>query len=249
MLYVTMTFWLSVIVFSAWGVHQLWSGMIKPRTVNSILLPGTLVAQLGHVLGLLITGATVSNTALYKDDESGEPETTKDAKPRIPVVGPVVIGLLPLLACATAIFFVARYLGSEMVDQMTEKAVATVLPNNLPGVWQLLRDQVTLAENALDAALSADTSSWQIWLFMYLMICLTVRMAPFPGTMRGLLGAILLLGLGAWIFGMMIPSTGATIMNSWSLMSLSVATLWFLLLASLTVRGGVGLIKLLASNK
>ncbi|MBN1513099.1 MAG: hypothetical protein JXB13_13880, partial [Phycisphaerae bacterium] len=72
MLYVAMTFWLLVIVFLAWGVHQIWSGMVKPRTVNSILLPGTLVAQLGHVLGLLVTGATVSNTTLYKDDESGE---------------------------------------------------------------------------------------------------------------------------------------------------------------------------------
>ncbi|UCG17538.1 MAG: hypothetical protein JSV19_05795 [Phycisphaerales bacterium] len=249
MLYVAMTFWLLVIVFLAWGVHQLWSGMIKPRTVNSILLPGTLVAQLGHVLGLLVTGATVSNTTLYKDDDSGEPETTRDAKPRIPVVGPVIIGLLPLLACATAIFFVARYLGDPMVDQMTQKSVATALPSTVAGMWDTLRDQVTLAEHALNAALEADTTSWQAWLFMYLLICLTVRMAPFPGTMRGSLGAILLLGLGAWILGMIASSIRDTIIGGWRIMSLSVAALSFLLLASLTIRGGVGLIKLLAANR
>ena len=56
MIYFAVTFWLLVAVLTAWGVHQLWSGMLKPRTVNSILLPGTLVAQLGHVLGLLVTG-------------------------------------------------------------------------------------------------------------------------------------------------------------------------------------------------
>ena len=248
MLYVAMTFWLMVIVFCAWGVHQLWSGLIRPRTVNSILLPGTLVAQLGHVLGLLVTGATVSNTTLYKD-ESGEPEMTKDAKPKIPLIGPVIIGLLPLLACATAIFFVAQYLGGGMVDQATQKSVAAALPESMPGVWQLLRDQVTLAENALDAARSADTGRWQAWLFIYLLICLTVRMAPFPGTMRGSLGAILLLGVGAWAIGMVVPASGSAILGGWPIMSLSVASLSFLLLASLAVRGGVGLMRMLLGNK
>jgi len=249
MLYVAMTFWLLVIVFLAWGVHQLWSGMIKPRTVTSILLPGTLLAQLRPVLGLLVTGATVSNTTLYKDDESGEPETTKDAKPRIPVVGPVIIGLLPLLACAVAIFFVARYLGTGMMNDLTQQSAAEALPRTLTGIWHLLRDQITLAENALDAALNADSSRWQSWLFIYLIICLTVRMAPFPGTMRGSLGAILLLGLGSWVCGLILPATADAIRSGWGVLSASVGALSFLLLASLAVRGVVSLIKLLAANK
>ena len=111
MLYATLTFWLLVAVLTAWGVHHLWSGLLRPRTVNSILLPGTLAAQLGHVAGLLVTGATVTNTTLYKDDDSGAPEMTNDPKPRIPVVGSLIIGMLPLLSCALAIFFVTRYLG------------------------------------------------------------------------------------------------------------------------------------------
>jgi hypothetical protein len=44
MLYAALTFWLLIIVFSAWGVHTLLSQLIKPKVVNSILLPGTLVA-------------------------------------------------------------------------------------------------------------------------------------------------------------------------------------------------------------
>jgi hypothetical protein len=249
MLYLAMTFWLLVIVFTAWGVHRLWSGLIRPRTVNSILLPGTLVAQLGHVLGLLVTGATVSNTTLYKDDDSGEPETTKDAKPKIPIVGPLVIGMLPLLACATAIFFVARYLGRGLVERMTETDVGHTLPTTMAGVWQLLRDQISLAENALDAATGAEIGDWHVWLFLYLVVCLTVRMAPFPGTMRGSLGAIVLLGLAAAALGTFFASARTTIEAGWSIMTLSVATLSFLLLASLAVRGAVGLVKLLAGNR
>jgi hypothetical protein len=165
------------------------------------------------------------------------------------VIGPVVIGLLPLLACGTAIFFVARFLGGAVVGGMTRQAVATELPRTLHGLWQLLRDQITLAENALDAALAADAGQWQVWLFLYLVICLTIRMAPFPGTMRGSLGAIALLGVGAWILSMIAGATEATILRGWPVMSLSTATLTLLLLLSLAVRGCVGLARLLAANR
>ncbi|MHC4234588.1 MAG: hypothetical protein ACYSUQ_05685 [Planctomycetota bacterium] len=197
MLYATLTFWLVVAVLTAWGVHQLWSGLLKPRAVNSILLPGTLVAQLGHVLGLLVTGATVTNTTLYKDDDSGAPEMTNDPKPRIPVIGSLIIGMLPLLSCAVAIFFVIRYLGGQIAAEMSGQAVAQTLPTSLAGFWQLLRDQIGLVEAVVAAARAADWHRWEVWLFVYLVICLTVRMAPFPGTLRGSLGATVVLGLVA----------------------------------------------------
>ncbi|HSW46259.1 MAG TPA: hypothetical protein VLM89_11885, partial [Phycisphaerae bacterium] len=113
--YAAITFWLLVIVFSALGVHRLWSGLVQPKVVNTVLLPGTLVATLGHILGLLITGGTVENTSLIKDDESGEPQTGKDPKPRVPIFGAVIIALLPLIGCAIAIFAVSHYIGSPIL--------------------------------------------------------------------------------------------------------------------------------------
>ena len=50
--YAAMTFWMLVIIFAALGVHHLWSSLIQPKVVNSILLPGTLIATLGHIFGL-----------------------------------------------------------------------------------------------------------------------------------------------------------------------------------------------------
>ena len=85
MLYAATTFWLMVIVFTAWGVHRIWTGLVPPKVVNAILLPGTLVAAVGHVVGLLVTGGTVNNTALIRNDESGEPQT--DANPASPSSG------------------------------------------------------------------------------------------------------------------------------------------------------------------
>ena len=133
--YVALTFWLLVIVLTAWGVQQLWSGMIKPKALNIALLPGTLVAQTGHVLGMLITGARISNNTIYGDDESGAPETTSHPQPKIPIIGPVIIGMLPLLACATAIYFIARLFGAPLLNRMDFDLVSPSLPTTLAGFW------------------------------------------------------------------------------------------------------------------
>jgi len=248
LLYATLTFWLMAIVLMAWGVHQLLSGLLKPRTVNMIVLPGTLVAQLGHVLGLLVTGATVSNTTLYKDDDTAAPEATTDAKPRIPLLGPVIVGMLPLLACVGGIVAVVYFLGGWVIEGAAGLRVARALPASLPAFWESLRDQITLVESLTDALVYSDWRRWQVWTFVYLMICLTVRMAPFPGTLRGSLGAIVILGLGLALANLVLPSTEDGASRTWGVLSICVAFLSLLLLLSVTVRGLVGLFKLLAGK-
>ena len=248
MIYAALTFWLLVIVVTAWGVHQLWSGMVKPKVFNAVLLPGTLVAQLGHVLGLLITGATVSNTTLFKDDESGAPETTPHPQSRIPVIGPVIIGMLPLLACATAIYFVSRHFGQAVLANMTAPSVGSVLPTTAAGAWQLLRDQITLAESMAAAAGAADFSTWNSWVFLYLLTCLTVRIAPFPGNLRGSLGAIVVLGIGAATIASLFEVADPRVQEAWSVLTLTVAALFLLLLATLLIRGAVGLFRIVRTG-
>ncbi len=248
MTYIALTFWLLVTVLVAWGVHHLWSGMVKPKVLNTVLLPGTLVAQIGHVLGLLVTGATISNTTLFKDDESGAPETTPNPKPRIPVVGPVIIGLLPLLACAAAIYVVAGQLGQPVIAKMAAQGVHPSLPTTLTGIWQLLRDQISLVESIVTAVLSTDFANWKSGLFLYLLTCLTVRIAPFPGNLRGALGAILVLGIGAATVSSMFDVADPRVQNAWAVLNLTVATLLFLLLVSLLIRGGIGLVNVLRED-
>lgn len=243
-----MTFWLVVIVFSALGVHRLWSGMIQPRIVNSLLLPGTLVAQVGRVVALLITGGTVNNTALIKDDDSGEPQTGKEVKPRIPILGPILVAMLPMLACATSIYVVSRYLGQDIVTQMSQESAPRELPTTLAAVWPMLRHTITLVERLVNATFRSPVGDWRTWLFVYLAICLTVRMAPLPGTLRGAIGAIAVLGGITWVIGAVSArgdNQASFVDRSWPLITFSVATLLFLLIASLAIRGGVSLVKIL----
>jgi hypothetical protein len=252
MLYAALTFWLLVIVFAAWGVHRLWSGLVKPRVVNSVLLPGTLVAQLGHVLGLLITGNRVRNTTLMDDGEKGEPAADTPETQRIPVIGPILIGLLPLVACAALLYVAARLWGGSVLGELSGGAALAVpqaLPLGLPGVWDLLRNSVTLIENMLDAILHSELTNWPTVLFLYLAVCLTVRMAPFEGNRRGAIGAILLAGLVIGIVASLTSWAEDFIHTSWPILSFAVGMLLFLLLISLCVVGFVGLVRILARNE
>lgn len=244
MLYATFTFWLLVVVFTAWGIQRLWTGMVQPRMFNAVLLPGTLIAQIGHVIGCLITGATINNTRLFADGH-GEPETTPNAQPRIPIIGSVIIGLLPLVACTLSVYLVARIWGDQILSAMSSNQVATALPMSLSDFWQLIRDQVSIVERLVNAVLSTLPGTWRVWLFLYLLICLTIRMAPFPGTQRGSLGAILLIGLFFAVCSLLTATSANLISAGWGILSLTVATLLLLLVISLLIRGGVELGKLI----
>lgn len=241
--YAALTFWLLVIVFSAMGVHQLWSSLVQPKIVNSVLLPGTLVAQLGHVLGLLITGGTVNNTTLVKDDESGEPETGSDTQTRIPVIGPIFIALLPLAGCAVAIYWVAMYFQSPILAAMTDGAdVRGIgLPTSFGLLFAMMRQTVTLVEQLFLVVWNADLHNWRTLLFLYLVICLVVRMAPFTGNLKGSLGAIFVFGLLAFLFGQVTSETPGAIESAWPLINFCVAVSLFLLILSLIVKGAVSL--------
>jgi len=252
MLYAALTFWLLVIVFAAWGVHWLWSGLVKPRVVNTVLLPGTLVAQLGHVLGLLVTGNSVHNTKLMGDDEKGEPETDAPESQRIPVFGPILVGLLPLAACTACLYLAARLWGRSVLGELSGGAalsVAQTLPTSLAAVWELLRGSITVIENMLTAILQSNLLDWATVLFLYLAVCLTVRMTPFEGNRRGAIGAIFLAGIAIAIIASLAGSIDGFIRSSWPILSFAVGMLLFLLLFSLLVGGVVGLVRILVRNE
>lgn len=249
MLYAAATMWLMLIVLLAWGVHHLWSTLVKPKVVNSILLPGTLVAQLGHVFGLLVTGGTVNNTALMTDDESGAPQTATDAKPRVPVIGPIVVALLPMIALGTATYQSVRWVGGPTMSFMpVEPFIAPAVPTSLALFWDQLRDLITLSERTVAALRQVPLLDWHNALFVYLLICMSVRMAPIPGNLRGHLGAVLLTGILAAVVGTIVPSVPESLNRSWPIVTLTIATLVLLLMASLLIRGAVGMAQMLAKG-
>ncbi len=252
-LYAALTFWLVVIMFTAWGVHRTWSTLVRPRVVNSVLLPGTLVAELGHVLGLLLSGNSVQHITLMGDDDKAEPQADSPEAPRLPIVGPILVGLLPLVACAACLYGAACFWGSAILASVAGTPALQLpqaLPTTLPGVWELLRGCISLTEAQFNAILHSDLPNPRTALFVYLAVCLTVRMAPFAGNRRGALAAAILAAVVASVLASLWPTGRAFIqVSSWPVLSFAVGTLLFLLLVSLLVRGVLGLILILVKNK
>jgi hypothetical protein len=248
MIYATAAVWLTVVVLLAWGVHHLWSGMAKPKTVNGVLLPGTLIAQLGHIVGLLITGGTVNNTALMRGDEKGSPATDPSPQPKIPIIGPVIVALLPMAALGAALYILIIKLGMPVLDKMPKDQIPAELPGTLGAFWDQLRGVVTLAEATLNSLRSTENVGWRIVAFVYLMICLAVRMAPLPGNIRGHIGAIAFLGVAAWLAGTVTPGIPEIILKAWPILSLTVGALLLLLMISLIARGVLSTLQMMMTT-
>ena len=103
-----------------------------------------------------------------------------------------------------------------------------------------------MVESSVAAAVSADFASWKTWLFLYLLVCLAIRIAPFPGNLRGSLVAIVVLGIGAAVLNSALDVRDPRVQNAWAVLNLTAATLLFLLLTTLLIRGAVGLTRLLS---
>ena len=125
----------------------------------------------------------------------------------------------------------------------------SALPLTLAAMWDLLRASITASQNMLDAILLSDRANWTNWLFLYLAVCLTVRMTPFEGNRRGAVVAILLSGLVIGLLASFIPPVERAVLSSWEVLSFAVGMLVFLLLVSLLVSGVVGLVRILARNE
>ena len=129
---------------------------------------------------------------------------------------------------------------------------ASQIPQTLPAgrgeFWTLLRESVSVTEALLDSVLASNLGQWPVWAFIYLTICLTVRMGPLPDTARGAVGAILILGPLAALVGTTSDLGRNFIQNGWPILSFSTAALFFLMLFTLLVRAAVGFARILSGK-
>ncbi|MBK8915227.1 MAG: hypothetical protein IPM64_11630 [Phycisphaerales bacterium] len=245
MLYAALAFWLIVLIFSAAGVYTQWCRLLPVRSVNLILLPGTLISQLGLVAGMLMSGQTVRNTSLLGGGDDAGPQSDPPQEARIPVLGPILVGLMPVLACLTALWLAAWLVGGRMTPGATGIALAAAIPTSFEGVWGVLHALLESGRRIIDSCIGLGLPDWRSVLMLYLAICLVVRMSPPEAHLRGAIAAI---GLVAALLGLLslIWSGGReAVLSAWPMLSFCVALAVALLLITLAIRGVVGLGRIL----
>lgn len=235
MIYAATCVWLLLIVLLAWGVDRVWSGLAKPRTLQTILFPGTVIVQLGRIVGLLITGAKVVQVKLPEGDGASPKGQGADWKPKLPFIGPLVVALLPMFLLGVVIAIVSLRLGHSILIRLPADQISTAVPTTLTAFWDQLRALITLCQGTLDAFRASESDTWKIALFVYLLASLTVRLAPLPGNVRGHLGAIVILAIAAALAGTVVDWLPGLIQRAWPLLALAVGWLLLLLIVSLLV--------------
>ncbi|MFP4106982.1 MAG: hypothetical protein ACLFVU_12945 [Phycisphaerae bacterium] len=251
-LYLSFIITFFLILFTAAGIYRLWSGMVKPRYVDWALLPGTLVAEMAYILGTLITGGEVRRAKLLTDGESegsGEAETGTG---RFRVLGLIVASLLSLVACGGAIVLCHYLLGTGVIETFIGGFLGIIdtaeMPRELPGswdgFWEYLEAQLDLLRRMTEAWTKFDWADWRTPLFVYLVACLSVRLAPARRDMRWYLLAVVLIAGVIGLLGAIFQSFDA-LNDLWPLLTYIWANLLFLLTVTLLIRAVVALVRML----
>jgi len=262
MIYATFTLWLVLTVFMGIGVYRMWASLGKPAWVNWALLPGTLVAQMAYIFGCLITGGEIKSARLVpeKGDGGGGAPKTSDS-PRLKVIGPLVSSLMVLVACGASILAVHKALGKPVMERFSGESSSIFsystsskaeLPKDLPRTWDagwdLVGQQVQLIKHTCETWWDLEWANWRVALFVYLAICLAVRLGPVNQPIRPILGAVCAIAGVIAIIGAMNKDFADLMNDIWPLLTYVWASLLTLLTGTLAVLGTVSLWRILTGK-
>jgi len=253
MIYAAFVVWFFILIFAGIGVYSIASRLVKPRVVSWILLPGTLISEMAWILGCLLTGGEIRKAKLIQTDGSAAQEGTQSSGGL--KIGPLVSALLAIVACAVAVLLLDKWLGQSVLKTFTIKGVwvpKQALPQTLPGSWDgfwtLVSAQPALIRRLCETLRELPWGQWQTPVFLYLSICLTVRLAPARRNLRATLGAVVVLCILLALTGAIWKDFAGSVENIWPLLVYLYALMLTLLVAMLMIWAIVSLVRVLAGK-
>lgn len=251
MIYAAFTLWLLLILFTGIGVYRQWARLVKPSRVNWALLPGTAISEMAYIFGCLITGGEIRRAKLIpsREGEAGEGEPTAEAAAGLKFVGPIVASLLAIVACGGAILAAHALLGEPLIEEFR---VGAALPQKLPtswdGLWAQVGMQVSLLRRMCETWGRAEWTNWRVPLFVYLSLCLSIRLSPVRRPVRPTLGAVVAIAGAIALIGLIWGRFDRLMEDIWPLLTYIWASLLFMLVVTLLLRGVVALVRILAGK-
>jgi len=254
-IYAALAVWLLGILFMAVGTYRLWARMIRPQYVSWALLPGTLVAEMAYIFGCLVTGGEIRRAKIVPEAGSrksgGDSEPATEATARLKVLGPIVASLLAVVACAAAILIVHALLGEPVLTQFVSLPSAS-LPKTLPtswgAFWDQLGGQLTLLRRVCETWTELQWSNWRVPLFVYLAVCLSVRLAPVRRDLRATLAAVVAVAILIALLGLVWKRFDSLVQDVWPLVTYVWSLLLFLLVLTLLISAVAALVRVLSGK-
>lgn len=256
MIYAAFTFWVILILFTGIGVYRLWTKLAKASWVNWALLPGTVISEMGYIFGCLITGGEIRRAKLmpsqssHSSNRDGEP--TAEVSAGLKHVGPILAAMVSIVACGTAIVIAHTLLGEPVIERfiLGKSILPSIhLPKELPtsweSLWQIVSQQVALLKRMCETWGSVRWLNWRVPLFVYLSLCLGIRLFPVRRPIRPTLGAVITLAGVIALIGLLSKRFTGLMEDLWPLLTYIWASLLLLLVLTLVLLGLVRLIRIL----
>jgi hypothetical protein len=262
LIYVAFTFWLFLLLFAGAGVYRMLGRLTRPRWVDWALLPGTIVSEMSYIFGCLITGAEIRHARLIRPDSGGAgssdpsgPQT--EATPKLKVVGPVIAALVAIVGCMVAMVLLHALLGGPVLGEFiagpgiipSGQALPRTLALTWDGFWDALRGQVSLMQRMAETWIAGDWTNWRVPLFVYVALCLSIRLAPVSRPVRPTLLAAVLIAVVIALIGLISSGFRNLMADIWPLLTYVWTSLLLVLALCLLVGGVIHLVSVLTGRR
>lgn len=272
MVYAWFTFWLFLVIFAGSGVYSLLGRLTRPMIVSWVLLPGTIVSEMAYIFGCLITGGEIRKAKMMPEEggkggDGGTPTT--EAAPKHKTIGPIVASIISIVAVGAVLVLMAKLLseangvraaGVDAVSAFVSGDAKMELPGNgggpefkhgslsavLNSFWKQVGHQVELLQRMTHTLENLNWRNWRVPVFVYLCICLSVRLSPATRPLRPTLAAVVVIAAVIAGIGLIWKDFGNRLMdNIWPLLTYVWTTLLLLLVVTLIISGLAALAKAL----
>lgn len=244
MIYAAFTLWLLLLTFAGIGVYKLGCRLIGPPWLNRLLLPGTVVSEMAYIFGCLIMGGEIRQAKLFDFDAAGDGRPRTKATAKFKTIGPLVASLMAVVACGTAILIADRLLGGPVLKAFVAGGLldgSTSLPQELPSTWPALwsqaHGQLTLIRRMCETVGELNWRQWQGPVFVYLAMCLSIRLTPTRRNLRATLGAVLVIAGAIALTGLVWRKFDGVMQDLWPLLTYIYATVLTVLVGLLIIQG------------
>lgn len=162
-----------IVTLVSYGFDRLYAQVVPARFLYyAIRLPGVVLHEISHALGCLVCGAGIKKIVLFSQGGG----SVIHAKPKIPIIGTVIISTAPLLllpllmAVITWVF--SSFFHCSLAPGLPGEAGAAPLFRTITGIAGIFIDNLYLRFNG-----------WFL-LYLYLITSIILSLAPSPQDFR-----------------------------------------------------------------
>lgn len=167
-------FWLIgycfIIIILAYLIDYFLARSIFKHGYRLFVAPGIIIHELSHALACKVTGAKIQKISFF--DASGG--SVIHAKPKIPLLGQIIISLAPLIFGIVIIYILGHFIGLNNIETSDKNNIYNILISSITNI---------------------KATKFLNWIIFYLILSIIVTMTPSLQDLKHILLSIFFIGI------------------------------------------------------